>query len=116
MGREGFDGMKVDLLHGKIEDEDNISGCPYKVVGDTCCLNMGIELECQHIISNGIEMDIPDHEDCDYEKPIIGGLTISHCPWCGEKINCINPWKPYWTAIKLDELCGGMFIVMGTRD
>jgi hypothetical protein len=95
--------MKIDLKYGK--DEDPIHGCPFNVIGDCCCEDMEIALTWGHIISNGVDMDIPDHEDCERDKPIAGGLTIRHCPWCGEKIELINPWKPYWTAEKLDELC-----------
>jgi hypothetical protein len=105
--------MRIDLLKGKIEDEDRILGCRYEIINDYCCNDMKIALDCGHIKSDGVDMSIPEHEDNSYCNPIIGGLTIYCCPWCGEKIECINPWKPYWTAEKLDELCGGMFIVMG---
>jgi hypothetical protein len=95
--------MIVDLLKGKIEDEDKIYGCLYEVLRP-CCNDMDIGLKYHHIISSGIEMEIPDHEDNDFTKPIEGGLTISHCPWCGEVIACLNPWTPFRTADMLDKL------------
>lgn len=110
MEGKGFDVMKIDLLKGKLEDESLITGCKYEVISDYCCENMEVALVWDHLVSNGIELEIPEHADNEHDKPIMGGLTISHCPWCGEKIECINPWAPYWTEVKLNELCGGYYV------
>ena len=94
--------MIIDLLNGKTGDE--VNGSSFKIVGECCCFDMCIGLTFGHLVSSGLDMEIPNHEDNDSTKPIEGGLTISHCPWCGEKIETINPWKPYWTEQVLDEL------------
>ncbi len=94
--------MIIDLLGGK----ENISAysCNYKILGDYCCENMEVALTWGHLISNGTEMEVPDYNYGDDPKSYIGGLSISHCPWCGKKIKILNPFEQYWTAKVLDKL------------
>lgn len=59
------------------------------IISEYCCEEMEIQVDIGNIVSDTINLMVPDYVG-DGKR---GGLDINYCPFCGEKIEIINPWE-----------------------